>query len=139
MIKYIIGAGSSHPNGKAYLNRAFQFLNELTCIKIHCKSKLYKNVGLSCKEHLLFLNIAIAISSALMVDALWFELYNIEKFLGRLRPYKNSARTVDLDILWANRISLSTLNIKIPHCEFLNRIFTLKCAQECANKCSWIL
>ena len=137
MTNYIIGLGSSLPNGKYYIKKTFTLFKNSHYIKIYAKSKIYKNIGINCKKYMIFYNSAASISTNLVANSLWFKLYAIEKKLGRLRPYKNSPRTIDLDILWTNNKHIKTKNIEIPHPNFFNRNFSLKIAIECTNKCIW--
>ena len=52
-------------------------------------------------------------------------LLKIEQLLGRQRPFKNSPRTIDLDILlYGNRI-VDSPELTIPHPRMLERDFVL--------------
>ncbi len=56
---------------------------------------------------------------------LWSRLAQIEDSLGRRRPYRNAPRTLDLDIVAADRIRLEDDVLTIPHPRAASRLFVL--------------
>ena len=123
---YYIGVGSSHPNGKYYIEKAYQELENAANVQTLAKSPLYPNPAFGGKTLFGFLNSAFKIETNLHPDTLWFLLYSIEIKLGRVRLVKNGPRTLDLDILYASQGAMQTTYLKIPHPEFKNRPFALK-------------
>jgi 2-amino-4-hydroxy-6-hydroxymethyldihydropteridine diphosphokinase len=51
--------------------------------------------------------------------------HQIEDSLGRTRPYKNAPRTIDIDILMLDGMSVDTASLKIPHIEMESRAFVI--------------
>jgi len=73
-----------------------------------------------------FLNAAIHISTTMVAEDLMRELLGIEAALGR--PYvrqKGEPRTIDLDLLLFDDLSLNLKGLTIPHPELTKRLFVL--------------
>ena len=58
------------------------------------------------------------------LETLWQTLHALERQQGRIRLLKNGPRTLDLDILWAERKSTQKW-LQVPHPRFLERDFAL--------------
>lgn len=130
MPTYIIGVGSSHPKACKYLEQAAQEFEKHPATKLIAQSKRYPNPAFGGQTFFPFLNAAFKIQSALHPDALWFLIHKIENKFGRFRIYKNSPRTLDLDILESSLGSIKTSYLTIPHPEFEKRPFALKPADD---------
>ena len=52
-------------------------------------------------------------------------IHRIENDLGRNREFKNSPRTIDIDIINFNDQKLDSESLTIPHKEYMNRKFVL--------------
>ena len=73
-----------------------------------------------------YLNQAICISTDKTPFQLLKVLQKIEKKLGRVNKHNNSARTIDIDILFYEDIILKSKNLEIPHPRLHMRNFTLQ-------------
>jgi 2-amino-4-hydroxy-6-hydroxymethyldihydropteridine diphosphokinase len=56
---------------------------------------------------------------------LLLKLQQIETRAGRLRPYRNAPRTLDLDILLYGDASIDSAALKVPHPRMFERAFVL--------------
>ncbi len=81
-----------------------------------------------------FLNAVAKLTTELDPHTLLEKLNTIEKNLGRKRTILNGPRTIDLDILLYDNISLTTNNLVIPHPRMFKRDFVLKPLREIADK-----
>ena len=137
MPRYLIGLGSSHPQGPEYLQRAILMLDRSPFITLHATSPFSTSAAIGGATCFSFTNSAVAISTSLYADALWFKLHEIERTLGRIRAIKNAARTIDLDILWCFENTWYTRYLTIPHIELLNRHFAIRPAIQAAQLAKW--
>ena len=137
MEKYIIALGSSHYNAYFYLERAVFLLKNKSDFLVISQSKMYKNYSINTAKKLSFLNCCVAIKTNLSALVLYKELKVIEQKLGRIRPYKNSPRTIDLDVLLCLNFNYKKDNFFVPHKELLKRDFFIIPAIEALNLAKW--
>ena len=79
-----------------------------------------------------FLNGAVKFQTALPPKDLLKALKNIEHLLKRNTPFRNGPRTIDIDIIFYNNLTLKTANLIIPHPRADKRFFVLKPLSEIA-------
>lgn len=127
---YLIGVGTSHPQGRCIIQTAYDKLAAHSQICMLAQSRLYPNPAFGGVTCLPFVNAAFKIETALHPDALWFVLRSIETQLGRVRLFKNGPRTLDLDVLDSTLGPIHTKYLTLPHPEFKKRPFALKPASD---------
>jgi 2-amino-4-hydroxy-6-hydroxymethyldihydropteridine diphosphokinase len=135
--RYLIGVGSSHPNGAEYIQRAFFLLSQSRFVEVVAASDTLMFPPAGGQTHFAFCNAAFALTTSLHPDALWFLISSVEHKLGRIRLYKNGPRTLDLDVLWCYESMLNTPHLRVPHPEFHKRPFALQPASDAARKAKW--
>jgi 2-amino-4-hydroxy-6-hydroxymethyldihydropteridine diphosphokinase len=72
-----------------------------------------------------YLNAVVEISTTLAPPDLLAALQAIEQAAGRERPYRNAPRTLDLDILLYDELTLDSPALTIPHPRMDQRAFVL--------------
>lgn len=72
-----------------------------------------------------YLNTVFEIETELTPEKLLDSLLDIEASLGRKRPWKNAPRTIDLDLLLYDSLTVETPNLRIPHPLMTRRFFVL--------------
>jgi 2-amino-4-hydroxy-6-hydroxymethyldihydropteridine diphosphokinase len=72
-----------------------------------------------------YINAVVEISTALSAVTLLHKLQAIERGAGRLRPYRNAPRTLDLDILAYGDEVIDTPELTVPHPRMGQRAFVL--------------
>lgn len=77
-----------------------------------------------------FLNAAIKVRTQLSPEMLLSLCQSIERQLGRVRGAVNGPRTIDLDILLYDRLTVDTPQLKIPHPRMLERDFVMNPLKE---------
>ncbi len=77
-----------------------------------------------------FLNMAVEIETSEAPRGLLEKLLAIEQKLGRVRTFKNSPRTIDLDILLFGSLVVDEPELTIPHPRMLERAFVLEPLSE---------
>ena len=83
-----------------------------------------------------FLNAVAAGETALRARALLGDLLEIERQLGRTRPFPGAARTLDLDLILYGNSVIDEPGLLVPHPRFRERAFVLKPLAEVAA--DWI-
>ena len=72
-----------------------------------------------------FANMAVCVRYDDLPHKLLRLIHEIEDAAGRLRPYRNAPRTLDIDIIYAQDIVVESLDLKIPHPRASERLFVL--------------
>jgi len=79
-----------------------------------------------------YINAVVEISTTLCAPDLLAQLHGLEQQAGRVRPYRNAPRTLDLDILLYGSAQVHSPNLTIPHPRMLDRAFVLMPLAEIA-------
>ena len=137
MNKYLIAAGSCHHNGIYYLAQAEKILSQHYNFMLCAKSKIYKNCSKFSYTNRLYYNLAFAVKTRLEPLVFYRELRSIESTLGRIRTYKNSPRTLDLDILMVSNLEYKSSTFRVPHTQAFVRSFFVVCAREALMHAGW--
>lgn len=73
-----------------------------------------------------FVNAVARVRTALEPIALLDLLQDIEQRHGRERPYRNAPRTLDLDLLMVDGVTMDTPRLMLPHPRLHQRAFVLR-------------
>ena len=84
-----------------------------------------------------FLNAVVKISTELSPLELFSLCQSIETELGRVRDVANGPRTVDLDILLYDRLTIDTPQLKVPHPRMFERKFVLDPLEGNRTRFAW--
>ena len=87
------------------LNAAAAAISE-SCGKILTKSKVYETAAWGNENQPNFLNQLLVIETRLLPIDLLNQILNIESELGRKRDVPNDPRTIDIDILYYNDLTI---------------------------------
>ena len=82
-------------------------------------------VGEGTDDQNLYLNAAAIGDTELSARAILDALLEIERDFGRERPFKNAARTLDLDLILLGDDVVSEKGLELPHPRFRERFFVL--------------
>jgi len=105
---------------------------ELICGRLLQISSLYQTAPWGKTDQADFLNQVLLIETALSPQALLKAILSIEENLGRKRSVKNAPRTIDIDILFYDRLILDSPGLCIPHPRISERRFVLAPLDEIA-------
>lgn len=94
----------------------------MQCIK---RSSLYQSAAIGYTGQPDFINAVILIETSLSAMALLDDLQVMEKHHGRQRLFKNSPRTLDLDLLLYDSEVIENDRLLLPHPRMLQRAFVL--------------
>jgi 2-amino-4-hydroxy-6-hydroxymethyldihydropteridine diphosphokinase len=118
-----IGLGSNLGDRVAMLRTAVERLDTLG--RITGVSSLYETEPVGYLEQSRFLNAVVALETSLAPVDLVQALLGIERDLGRTRSFPNAPRTLDLDLLLVDDVTLDTSELTLPHPRLHERAFVL--------------
>lgn len=84
-----------------------------------------------------FLNAVASVKTDMLPRALLQLLHQVEAKLGRVRSRPNAPRTLDLDLLAYNTVSIADEGLRLPHPRIAERSFVLVPLSEIAPQ--WVL
>ena len=129
---YYVGLGGNLGQRELTLRRAVERVKNLPNVKLLRVSSFYESEPWGVTNQPNFLNAAIKISTELEPLELLDELQRIEAELGRVRLERWGARTIDLDILLAER-EISRERLTVPHPLLFERDFALVPLKEISS------
>jgi len=121
-----IALGANLGDPAATVNAAFAALDQLPQSRLLAKSALYRTAPVGIAEQPEFVNAAALIDTTLAPEALLDALLAIEQAFGRVRAERNGPRTLDLDILLYDDLTLATPRLTLPHPRLHLRAFVLQ-------------
>ncbi len=120
-----IGLGSNLNNPEQQITTALQQLAKIPNCSIHRQSSLYQSKAVGPGEQNDYINAVVELRTGLQADKLLASLQELETAQGRTRNIRWEPRTLDLDILLYNQITISSEYLNVPHPEMKNRNFVL--------------
>ena len=125
----LIGLGANLGNAHQTIVDAILELKSASGIlNVQC-SRLYASDPVEAQGPV-FINAVASLETTLAPINLLNLLQSIELEHGRVRPYRNAPRTLDLDLLWYDGIEISTPRLILPHPRMHQRAFVLEPLKE---------
>lgn len=93
--------------------------------RIEAVSTVYRTEPVGYRDQPEFWNLVVRLATSLPPGALLHETSRIEEAAGRLRPFLNSPRTLDIDILIYDDVVRDEPWLTIPHTRMAMRAFVL--------------
>ena len=121
--KAYISLGTNIGNWKNNFNQSFKMINKLGLIKKF--SSFYLSYPYGYKNQNYFYNTVIKLETNLEPRKLFDELQLIEKRLQKNKSFLNGPRRIDLDIIFFNKLILTSSILTIPHKNAYKRDFVL--------------
>ncbi len=123
MARVYVGIGSNLGDRFAYLSAAVESLDGVGSVV--SGSPIYETepVGVSGQDP--YLNAVVALETECAPTDLLKALLAIEQTHGRVRDVRWGPRTLDLDLLWYDGISIDAPGLTVPHREIRNRRFVV--------------
>ena len=121
-----IAVGSNLGNREEHIAGALCALKEHPLIVLKKSSELIVTKPYGGVEQEDFLNGVLEIETLLGPEQLLEALHEIENAAGRKRTVRWGPRTLDLDILFYDRLCYESNDLRIPHVDLENRTFVLK-------------
>lgn len=120
-----IALGSNLDNSACTITSAIDAINDISGAVVIAKSSLYCTAPIGFTDQPDFVNAVIAVKTTLSPHELLATLLVLESSFGRVRKTRNGPRTLDLDLLLYDQISLETLELTLPHPRLHLRAFVL--------------
>lgn len=125
MTEAYLGLGTNIGNRLENLQRAVNALRHLPSTTVERISSVYETEPWGFKEQQNFYNICVCVNTELSAHVLLGGCLGIEADMGRERPFKNSPRIIDIDVLLYEGYKNNTGELTVPHKEMYNRAFVL--------------
>jgi 2-amino-4-hydroxy-6-hydroxymethyldihydropteridine diphosphokinase len=119
-----LSLGSNLGDRRAQIEDALARL-EMEGVRIVKRSPLYETQPVEVTDQPWFLNCAVEAQTELAPRELLDAIYRIEQQLGRERAIARGPRTIDIDVLLYDAITLHTPQLDIPHPRMAQRRFVL--------------
>ena len=126
-----VGLGANLGDAQATLKHAMAALAALPQTQLVAQSSQYRTAPVQASGPD-FINAVAELRTALQPLALLHALQAIEQAHGRLRPYRNAPRTLDLDLLLHGQRVLTEPGLDLPHPRLHERAFVLQPLLELA-------
>lgn len=125
MTRAYIALGSNLGNPRQQLIDAMAALAGLPHTRLLKRSSLYRTVPWGVLEQPSFINAVVELDTELLPHALLDALMVIEQRAGRVRAERNGPRTLDLDLLHVDGVTLDDPQLTLPHPRMAERAFVL--------------
>jgi len=119
-----VALGANLGDAQATVLQAMAGLSDLPGTRVLSTSPLYRTAPFEATGPD-FVNAVAAVVTRLSAPALLSALQGMEAGQGRLRPFKNAPRTLDLDILLYGSGTIDSPTLKVPHPRMAERAFVL--------------
>ncbi|HHV60159.1 MAG TPA: 2-amino-4-hydroxy-6-hydroxymethyldihydropteridine diphosphokinase [Clostridiaceae bacterium] len=120
-----IALGSNLGDRERNLSEALECIGRIPGTRIVKASDIYETDPVGYTEQGKFLNMVVSVETGLEPRDMLKELQDIENLLKRDRVLKWGPRTIDLDILLYDDLTVSSENLTIPHPRMFERAFVL--------------
>lgn len=119
-----LGLGANLGDAQATLHAAIDALRALPNSRVISLSSFYRTAPIEASGPD-YINAVVALTTTLPPLALLHAVQAIEQAHGRERPYRNAPRTLDIDLLLHNNVTLNTTELTLPHPRLTERAFVL--------------
>ena len=124
-----LALGGNLGNAQQNVLDAIESISRTPHISLQAASSLYRSPPFEASGPD-FINAVVQVSTTLAPHALLAACQQIENAAGRLRPYRNAPRTLDIDILLygnaGNATVIDTPALTLPHPRMYQRAFVLR-------------
>jgi 2-amino-4-hydroxy-6-hydroxymethyldihydropteridine diphosphokinase len=132
LARIVIGLGSNIGDRLSTLREAVRRIDRQVS-SIRARSGVWQTSPIGGPPQDDFFNAAVLIETNESPHAVLRSLMTIENELGRVRTVKDGPRTIDLDILWIEDVTLSDPDLTVPHPRLKERAFALAPLLEVAS------
>ncbi len=125
MTRAFLGLGSNLGDRRAHLRAAIASLPRVVAV-----SDVYETDPVGGPEQGRYLNLVVEIDTDLDPHALLGICHRIESAAGRVRDVRWGPRTLDVDILWIDGVTVDAPDLQVPHPRMGERRFVLEPLSE---------
>ncbi len=123
-VRAYIGLGANLGDAVTAVKEAALALGRLRATRLVARSCLYRSAPVDAQGPD-YVNAVAAVDTGLTAPELLAALLRIEQRAGRLRPYRNAPRTLDLDLLLYGSARIDSATLTVPHPRLRERAFVL--------------
>lgn len=116
-----LGIGGNIGDVRARFQKLFFYLSQSTQVDIIETSPILQNPPFGYTEQDDFFNACLIVKTSLPAHKLLRYILYVEKRFKRIRAFKDSPRTLDIDMIFYDKISTNTRYLTIPHPHFHER------------------
>lgn len=127
MTRVFLGLGSNLGDRREHLRTAIASLPDVVAV-----SDAYETDPVGGPDQGRFLNLVVELDTDLEPHALLGVCHRIESAAGRVRDVRWGPRTLDVDILWIEGVTVDTPDLQVPHPRMMERRFVLEPLSELA-------
>jgi 2-amino-4-hydroxy-6-hydroxymethyldihydropteridine diphosphokinase len=119
-----IALGANLGNAQETIQTAITKLGVLPFTRLTHSSSLYLSAPMDADGDD-YVNAVVELHTQLSPADLLSELHALERRFGRIRSYQNAPRTLDLDLLLYDQLSINTDTLQLPHPRMTQRAFVM--------------
>lgn len=119
--KVILGIGGNEGNVLRNFKKVAILLAKHTKLRLLKTSLIYKNPPFGYKDQPHFYNSILYLQTRLNPFEVLRLCKKIERRFGREHRFRNGPRTLDLDIIFYDKIKIRTKRLQVPHLEYKDR------------------
>ncbi len=116
-----LGIGGNIKNTRRRFQKLFIYLSKSNVVDILYTSPILRNPPFGYTKQKDFYNAVIIVKTDLNPNNLLKFVLRVEQFFKRDRSFKNSPRTLDIDIIFFDKITINRENLVIPHPHYQKR------------------
>lgn len=138
-VRAYLSMGSNIGNKMYYLIEGLVKISALEGVRLTKVSSFYETEPWGYLEQDSFYNIAVEVRTNLLPFELLRKLQQVEKELHRKRDLRWGPRTLDIDIIFYDELSIETDDLILPHPRYQERKFVLAPLYEVYNNKDFLL
>jgi 2-amino-4-hydroxy-6-hydroxymethyldihydropteridine diphosphokinase len=116
-----LGIGGNIGDVSRRFNHLFIHLKKSPFVDVIETSPILKNPPFGYLEQNDFYNSLIIVKTCLYPKALLRYILHVEKKFGRRRSFQDAPRTLDIDLIFCEKITMQTKVLTLPHADWENR------------------
>jgi 2-amino-4-hydroxy-6-hydroxymethyldihydropteridine diphosphokinase len=127
MAEALLALGGNVGDVRATVDRALAMLCDGDLVRLKARSSDYATPPWGVEDQPPFVNLCVAVETALTPQALLRRVQAVEQALGRRRDQEQrwGPRPIDIDILAYDDVTLDEAGLTLPHPRLLERAFVL--------------
>lgn len=120
-----IGLGGNLDDPVTRIRAGTAALAQLAGSRVVARSSLYRSTPMGLRDQPDFINAVVRVATTLTPHALLEALLALERVHGRVRTQPNGPRTLDLDLLLFDQMTIEEAALTVPHPRMHERAFVL--------------
>lgn len=134
MAEALVGFGGNIGDARTTLDRGVAMFCDGQEVRLLARSSDYRTPPWGVEDQPPFVNLCLTVSTTLAPRDLLARAHAVERALGRARTHENrwGPRTIDIDILAYDDVTLNEPDLILPHPRLFERAFVLRPLAEIA-------